>query len=410
MLGIRLIYIISGGDRVLSGIKTEAKITVKDELYEQYKWFNNTISTSIQTACDEFFSDLFSFQLTSVSKNVNILFQGDDYFVTKIRIDKQHDVFFRCSSVAVNIILENALGENKKFNISNITDLEAKIISSFNDYMYNSILKFLLPPPPKTQKRKNFDTVHLTFFIIDKKTNKGAKLIVSLPQVLLAPKVLRLPNKGLDATSFKTSKIDVKIKVGKTKFSLKELKNLEKEDIVIFDESNIHSMKLVYEDYERDFKITPNPGLITSANNDNNNGNGGHNMEEKPISQSLWDNIQVEMGAEFEKVKISLGELKSIEQGLVVDISSVYDSQISLKVEDKTIAKGELVIINDHYGVRIDEVFASEKNLAEKIGPAPLPKKEAIEPQETQEPQVEATENSDEEFDYSDFELDDQDI
>lgn len=392
----------------MSGIETEAKITVKDELYEQYKWFNNAISTSIQTACDEFFSDLFAFQLISVSKNVNILFQGDDYFVTKIRIDKQHDVFFRCSSVAVNIILENALGENKKFNISNITDLEAKIISSFNDYMYNSILKFLLPPPPKTQKRKNFDTVHLTYFIIDKKTKKGAKLIVSLPQVLLAPKVLRLPNKRFDVASFKTSKIDVKIKVGKTKFPLKDLKSLEKEDIVIFDESNIHSMKLVYEDYERDFKITPNPGLITSTNNDNN-GNGGHNMEEKPISQSLWDNIQVEMGAEFEKVKISLGELKSIEQGLVVDISSVYDSKISLKVEDKTIAKGELVIINDHYGVRIDEVFASEKTQAEKIAPAPLghePNEEIEQPIE----ESENTESADEEFDYSDFELDDQDI
>lgn len=390
------------GDRVLSGIETEAKTNVKDDLYRQYKWFNQSFLQSIQIAGSEFFSDVFDFRLISVSKNVNILFQGDEYFVTKIRIDKQHDVFFRCSSGAVNIILNNSLGENKKFNISNITELEAKIISSFNDYLYNSTSSFLLHPPPKTQKRKNFDTVHLTFFIIDKKSNKGAKLIVSLPQVLLAPKLLELAHENFDISSFKSSKLDVKIKIGTTKFSLKELKNLEREDIVVFDNSNIHKMRLVYEDYENDFKITPNPGLITQISN--NGDNGGHNMEEKSLSQSLWDNIQVEMGAEFEKVKITLGELKSIEQGIVVDISSVYDNKISLKVEDKTIAKGELVIINDRYGVRIDEVFASEKNQAEQISHT------SEEAQEEIEYPTEETENSDEEFDYSDFELDDQDI
>lgn len=391
----------------MSGIETEAKITVKDELYGQYNWFYQTFLPSIQNACNEFFSDLFVFRLISISKNVNVLFQGDDYFVTKLRIDKQHDVFFRCSSSAVNIILDKVLGENKKFNISNITELEAKIISSFNDYLYNNISMFLLNPPPKTQKRKNFDTIHLTFFIKDKQSDEGAKVIVSLPQILLAPQAISTQNTNFDVTSFKTSKLDVKIKVGKTKFSLKELKNLEKEDIVIFEESNIHSMKLVYEDYEKNFRINPNPGLITSIDNDSNNngGNGGHNMEENSLSQSLWDNIQVEMGAEFEKVKITLGELKNIEEGLVVDISSVYNNRISLKVENKTIAKGELVIINDRYGVRIDEVFASERTQAEQITQPSVEHNEEIQHQA-----IEETENTDEEFDYSDFELDDQDI
>lgn len=387
----------------MSGIETEAKIESRDELYGQYNWFHQSFLPSIQLACNEFFTDLFVFQLISVSKNVNILFQGDDYFVTKLRIDKQHDAFFRCSSNAINIILDKILGPVKKFNLSDITELEAKIISSFNDYLYNSISRFLLPPPPSSQKRKNFDTIHLTFFIKDKQSEESAKIIVSIPQVLLSPHAVEIQTPKFDVSSFKTSKLDVKIKVGKTKFSLKELKNLEKEDIVIFEESNIHSMKLVYEDYEKEFKISPNLGLVTSSNNDNDN--GGNNMEANSLSQSLWDNIQVEMGAEFETVKITLGELKNIEQGLVVDISSVYNNRISLKVENKTIAKGELVIINDRYGVRIDEVFASEKDQAEQITQAPAEPDE-----EGQEQPTEISENSDEEFDYSDFELDDQDI
>lgn len=384
----------------MSDIKTETKTIFKNELYDRYNWFYQNFLPTIQAAGDEFFSELFSFKLMSLSKNINVLFQGDDYFVTKIRIDKFHDAFFRCSSDAVDIILNSVLGSKTKFNLTSVTELEAKIISSFNDYLYEAFSKFLSPPPPKTQKRKNLDMIHLTFFIKDKKTDVGAKFIVSLPEVLLSPTPIEIVGNKFDVSDFKACKIDVKVKVGTTKFLLKEVKNLEKEDIVVFENSDIHSMKLIYKNVEKDFKIAPNIGLMTSANN-----NGGHNMEENSLSQDLWDNIQVEMGAEFEKVKITLGELKNIDQGLVVDISSVYNNKITLRVENKAIAKGELVIINDRYGVRIDEVFASEKAQAEQLQNEPV--------QQIQETHVENEDGdstSDEEFDYSDFELDDQDI
>lgn len=380
-------------------IEVETKINLKDELYNQYDWFYRTFLNTVQSSCDEFFSDLFSFNLISVSKNMNILFQGDDYFVTKIRIDKQHDVFFRLSSDSVKIIFDKILGKTKAFNLSKITELEAKIISSFNDYLYNSMYPILLPPPPKDTKRRNFDTIQLTFFIKDNETDNSGKLIISLPQVLLSPIPIESTEEKFDVYDFKKSPVSVDIKVGTTKFPLKEIKNLEKEDIVVFENSDIQTMRLIYKDYVKDFKVTPNPGLITSTNENN----GGSNMQDQSLSQSLWDNIQVEMGAEFDTVKITLGELKNIEQGLVVDISSVYDNKISLKVENKTIARGELVIINDRYGVRIDEVFASEKNQAEQIN------QDTSEMVDEEQEEI-AEENTDEEFDYSDFELDDQDI
>lgn len=396
--------------------KTEAKTILKDEmqdreLYGQYNWFYQNFLHLIQHAGNDFFPDLFSFKLVSLSKNVNVLFQGDDYFVTKIRIDKQHDVFFRCSEESIKMILDKILGENKKFSLASITELEIKIISSFNDYLYQKISPCLLPTPPKTQKRKNLDTVHLTLFIKDNLLDSGAKVIISLPQVLLAPDNIDKNEVTFDISDFKTSKLDVNINVGTTKFPLKEIKNLEREDIVVFENSDIHSMKLIYGDYKKKFKVSPNPGLITSINQDNrkDNDNGGNNMEENSLSQNLWDNIQVEMGAEFEKVKITLGELKSIEQGLVLDLSSVYNNKISLQVENKTIATGELVIINDRYGVRIDQVFTSEKNKAEQ-----MPQSSDEIHGEGQQPQQqimeETVDNTDEEFDYSDFELDDQDI
>lgn len=393
-------------------MKTETKTIIKDELNGQYNWFRESFLHSIQSGCDEFFSDLFSINMVSLSKNQNVLFQGCDYFVTKIRIDKQHDIFIRCSEDSIRIILDKILGENKNFDLTKITDLEAKIISSFNDSLYQKTISALLPPPPKDQKRKNFDTIHLTFFLKDKSSSEGAKIILSLPEVLLAPNPHHSQIDTFGVSDFATSLLEVGIHVGTTKFSLKEIKNLEKEDLVIFENSNIHTMELLYKGLRRPFRLTPNPGLITTVNN---NENGGHDMNEHSLPKDLWDNIQVEMGAEFEKVKISLGELKNIEQGCVVDISSVYDNKISLLVENKTIATGELVIINDHYGVRIEEVFASDKSQedtdAQSHPPNSIPAPNANTSQEQPAQTETITEdNGEEEFDYSDFELDDEDI
>ena len=169
-------------------------------------------------------------------------------------------------------------------------------------------------------------------------------------------------------------------------------------------------MRIYYEEFENDFKINPNLGLMLPIDDDN----GGNNMEQNVLSQNLWDNIQVEMGAEFDSVKITLGELKSIEEGLVLDLASVYDNRISLKVENRIIASGELVIINDRYGVRIDEVFSSEKNNA-PVHSQPSEQTSEITEHSAHaqaEPEVMAQDapQIEEEFDYSDFELDEQDI
>ena len=130
-------------------------------------------------------------------------------------------------------------------------------------------------------------------------------------------------------------------------------------------------------------------------------------------ANNLWDSIEVEMNAEFDAVRITLGELKKIEDGMVVDLTSIYNNKVTLRVEDKTIARGELVIVNDRYGVKIDEVIAQKapiepqavanNNVADDFG---TPENNNV-PVDNSTPEATSTED---EFDYSDFELDDEDI
>lgn len=389
------------------------------ELYAQYNWFANSYLPAVQNACDEFFLPGFKFILLGISKNINTLMDKDAYFVTKIRVDKLHDMFFRTSEEAVGIILDKILGKpNSRFNLNKLTDLEAKIITSFNDFMFNTLSQFLVPAPP-VLKRTNFDVVHLTFLIKDIAANKVAKFIITLPEELLNPEVVTSKEDKFDYGDFETSVINVAVKIGTTRFKLIDVKNIEVDDIVVFDDSNINHMVLKFKDYETDINLNPNLGLVIPVDND------GGNEDMAGESTNLWDSIEVDMSAQFDTVKITLGELKNIEKGLVVDLTSIYENKVTLSVENKPVARGELVIVNDRYGVKIDEVIApapktdtaqnalpqqnddfsdqqSEMSLDDDTSSANEPEQNGAQP-EVQNPE-------EDEFDYSDFELEDEDI
>lgn len=384
------------------------------ELYAQYNWFSNAYPPVVQASSDEFFLPGLKFILIGISKNINTLMDKDAYFVTKIRIDKLHDMFFRTSEKAIGIILDRALGKpNSRFNLNKLTDLEAKIITAFNDYMFNATSQFLTQAPPSL-KRTNFDVVHLTFLLKDVDTNAVAKFIITLPDELLAPEVVTSKSDKFDYGDFSSSVIDVAVKVGSTKFKLIDIKNIEVDDIVVFDNSDTKHMVLKFKDYETNININPNLGLVMPVDND------GGNEEMAGENTNLWDSIEVEMDAQFDTVKITLGELKSIEKGLVVDLTSIYDNKVTLSVENKPIARGELVIVNDRYGVKIDEVIAKAPKVQNNQA-APIQNDEMSDAQaadfddsnmEFQEeaPVAQAQNSEEDEFDYSDFELEDDDI
>ena len=386
------------------------------DLYAQYNWFSSFCPSAVQASGDEFLLPKFKFILLGISKNVNTLADKDSYFVTKVRIDKLHDMFFRISEKAVEIILDRTLGRpNSRFNLNKLTDLEAKIITSFNDYMFNSLSQYLTPSQPSL-KRTNFDVIYLTFLIKDIETNRFGKLVITLPQELLNPDIVTSQEEKFAPEDFATSIINVEIKVGSTKIKLIDVKNIDVDDIVVLDDSNSEHMKLRFKEYETDINLNPNLGLVIPVDNDG----GEENMTAD--NTNIWDSIEVEMDAQFDSVKITLGELKNIEKGLVVDLTSIYDNKVTLSVENKPIARGELVIINDRYGVKIDEVVAKTSNEKQQLeAPVEVENTEFDEenPQDfseedefstEEEPQEEQHPSDEDEFDYSDFELEDDDI
>ena len=358
-----------------------------DELYKQFSWYDSIFTPIVKNCSSEFFFDGFEYKLESISTNMNVLSQNDTFFVTKVKINSKNDVYIRISQDAINVILDKVLGKNnKRFELTEVSELEARIITAFNDYLYEALApNFTIEP-----HRRYSEILHLTYYVKSPISDSAAKFIISVPKDILTPKEEEAKPPRYTDMDFAECPVEVNLLLGKTVFPLADIKKLDVGDIVVFENSNYSEMTLICENIIQKFKVRPNEKIIEPYDM-----SGGNNMDN--TNTNLWDSIQVDMSAEFDKVKLTLGELKSIEEGLIVDLCSVYDNKVTLKVGGKDVAAGELVIINDRFGVRIKQVCDAEVS-ANNTSQSSMDETPAETP----------AQNGEEDFDYSDFEVGDE--
>jgi flagellar motor switch protein FliN len=81
--------------------------------------------------------------------------------------------------------------------------------------------------------------------------------------------------------------------------------------------------------------------------------------------------VVVELAVEVGRTKMSLGQAMSLGPGSVVTLDRLADQPVDLLVNGKPIARGEVVVIDEQFGVRITDVVQSTAGTAvARIGEA----------------------------------------
>lgn len=373
------------------------------KINDRFHWFKKVLIHKTNERVKEFLLKDMQLKIVGISEKDNVFFAGEEYFVTRIKITKESEIFFRISANLMDILLTEMLGKaDKKFATENLTELEAKILTTLNDYIYKGISPFLVKD--NDDKNRNTNLVHITLAASDEENRLG-KLIISFPIYMLPEISDFVTQENFGIGSFPKYKIPVKIITGKSEISLYDLKHMEKGDIVVLEQSDIKSMIIDVLGNRKRFFLNPETSIITGI--DNNEGDTMENMN----SGNMWDVIPVEISAEFEKVTITLGELKQISEGSIVDVGAIYENKICLKVENKPIAIGELIIINDKYAVRVDEVYTDNDTQKEANKQIQTAAPQQIQ-QNVSAPQNNKAQTSspDDNFDYDNFDIEDEDI
>ncbi len=384
-----------------------AELTAKSNLNlnNSFAWYKNTLEEVLNNAIKNFFESEIEFKLVSISKTPNITTKNDSFFVTQIKLYDDIATSLKISQNATDILLEVALGKSEYgFEIEYLTELEAKVLTAFNHNLYRETAKYF-PPKGKIKQliqENEFKKEYLYFTFLNKKDDISGKIIMIFPaQLLEEAETLPPIEDSVSEKFFEKCPVEVDIFVGKTKILLEDVKLLQKEDLVVLEKSNISSMKITG-DFDFKFNVNPDPMLVYNYQENSDYETSEDNMTDTKTNKNRWDMIQVDMTAEFDKIKMPLGELRQISKGLIVDLADVYKNDITLKVENNPIAKGELVIIDDKYGVLIKEIFTEEsKETSEDEIPEESPAAAAS---------TETTAENDDDFDLDDFDIDDDDL
>jgi flagellar motor switch protein FliN/FliY len=74
------------------------------------------------------------------------------------------------------------------------------------------------------------------------------------------------------------------------------------------------------------------------------------------IDQKLIADIPVEATVELGKTKLALREVLELTEGSIISLDRNAGDVLDLKVGGQTVAQGEVIAVDDYYGIRITKV------------------------------------------------------
>jgi flagellar motor switch protein FliN len=76
------------------------------------------------------------------------------------------------------------------------------------------------------------------------------------------------------------------------------------------------------------------------------------------IDHELLNNIPVTISVEVGRASIKIKDLMRLTQGSVVELERLAGEPLDLLVNSTLVAQGEVVLVNERYGIRLTQVIA----------------------------------------------------
>ena len=82
-----------------------------------------------------------------------------------------------------------------------------------------------------------------------------------------------------------------------------------------------------------------------------------------PANMELILDIPLEITVELSRTRMLISELLKLGQGSVVELSKLAGETLEILANQRLIAKGEVVVINEKYGIRITEIMSPSERI-----------------------------------------------
>ncbi len=83
------------------------------------------------------------------------------------------------------------------------------------------------------------------------------------------------------------------------------------------------------------------------------------------IHPEVLQNISVTMSIEVGRASIRIKDLLRLTQGSVVELDRIAGEPLDLLINNTVVAQGEVVLVNERYGIRLTRVVAPSERLGQ---------------------------------------------
>jgi flagellar motor switch protein FliN/FliY len=73
--------------------------------------------------------------------------------------------------------------------------------------------------------------------------------------------------------------------------------------------------------------------------------------------------IPLQITVELGRTRLLVSDLLKLGQGSVIELSNLAGETLAILANDKLIAKGEVVVVNEKYGIRITEIVSPKERI-----------------------------------------------
>ena len=92
-------------------------------------------------------------------------------------------------------------------------------------------------------------------------------------------------------------------------------------------------------------------------------GAGAGSGPEVPRKFDLLLDIPLEVTVEIGRTKLALKELLALSPGSVIELAKGADEPLDVLVNGKRVARGEAVMVNDKFGIRLTDVTSPSERI-----------------------------------------------
>lgn len=80
-----------------------------------------------------------------------------------------------------------------------------------------------------------------------------------------------------------------------------------------------------------------------------------------PGAFSFLNDVPVHVTVEIGRCSMTIGELLKLTPASIIELDTLVGESLDIFVNDRRIARGEAVVVGDHYGVRLIEILVNEE-------------------------------------------------